>query len=370
MTAPLNIVLIGPARHPIRQPHAGGLESAVWNEVRMLRRLGHRVRLIAVAGSDFLDEDAAEFTLPPARWAAEEAAAENDTDYPAGHLDRASIALDRALDKVADEAGRLDVIANHSLHPLPLLRAGELGTPMLTTLHTPVLLELVAADAACIGERSAFVAVSEHTRAQWAAVGIESTVLPNGVDVDDWPLGAGGSGELIWFGRLVPEKGAHLAIEVARMLGRPLTLIGRVGDPAYAERSVFPLLGDGIRHLGALDQPRLAAAVGRSSVAMITPVWAEPFGLVVPEALLCGTPVAAFDVGGIAEIARTTSGVETAPVGDVTALAAVVERMLDRPDPLARGRIRTEAARHYSLGQRTRRLETMFRASAARLSLA
>lgn len=366
---PLEIVVIGPSRHPIRQPHAGGLESAVWNLVRMLRSRGHRVRLIAAQGSDFLDDGPAEFVLPPAHWADHEA--ENDTDYPDGHAERANAALSRALDVLVAEGAGIDAVANHSLDALPLRRAGELGAPMLTTLHTPVLPELVAAHAAAdVDGCSSFVAVSEHTRAAWARAGIDSIVLPNGIDDADWPLGPPERDGLVWSGRIVPEKGAHLAIAVARALGRPLTLVGRIGDPEYARREVLPLLGDDIRHVGALSQPELAALVGRSAAALVTPVWQEPFGLVVPEALLCGTPVAAFAIGGIPEIAARTLGVSTAMVGDIAALAAVTRRLLEETDAPARARIRADAVRHYALEQQIRQLEQLFRQPAARRSAA
>lgn len=360
---PLDIVVIAPLRYPIRQPHAGGLEAAIWNDVRMLRRAGHRVRLIAVEGSDFLDGPP-EFTLPALTWG--DGDTPTDTDHPAGYLERAEAALDRALDLVAAEADAIDVIANHCLNPLPLRRAGVLGIPMISTLHTPVLPEFVHADADCLGERSLYLAVSEHTRAEWARVGITSAVLPNGIDVADWPLGLGEDGGLVWSGRLVPEKGPHLAIETARRLGLPLTIVGRVGDPVYAAREVFPLIGDGIRYLGELSQPALAALVGRSAVALVTPVWQEPFGLVVPEALLCGTPVAAFDVGGIAEIARTTSGVETVPVGDVEALAAAVAGLIASTDRRRRAELHDDAARSYSLEGRRAQLEAVFRSVSRR----
>lgn len=359
--SPLRVVVVAPLRFPIRQPHAGGLESAVWNEVRTLRARGHEVSLIAVRGSDFLDGGPAEFALPTLDWP--EGARATDSHYPDAYLERSVPALDRALDVIARDPARYDVISNHCLHGLPLRRAASLGVPMVSTLHTPLEPELVDAAAHARGTR--FLAVSAHTRREWAPV-VDATVLPNGIDAADWPFGPGGDG-LVWSGRLVPEKAPHLAIEAARMLGRELTIAGRVGDREYAERHVLPHVGDGVRYVGLLDQPALARLIGRSACALGTPAWEEPFGLVGPEALMCGTPVAAFGAGGIREIARTATGMSAVPRGDVAALAEAAERLATRgaAEPGFRVRVRASARRHYGLDTRVDALERVFRSLVA-----
>lgn len=355
MTAPLRICVIAPLRFPIRRPHAGGLESAVWNEVRELRSRGHRVSLIAVAGSDFLDDGPPEFVLPALTWPP--GMRPTDSTYPPDYLTRSVPALDRALDLVRDHADRFDVIANHCLHGLPLRRSAELGVPMVCTLHTPLEPELVDAVARAAAVR--FLAVSEHTRHQWAAAGVDATVLPNGIAAQDWPLGPGGDG-LVWSGRIVPEKAPHLAIAVARSLGMPLTLAGRIGDREYAEQVVLPQVGGDVRYAGLLDQPALAELIGASACALGTPAWAEPFGLVGPEALMCGTPVAAFGTGGITEIARRSAGMIAVPPGDVAALAEATARLVAHTGPADRARIRAAALAAWSLDARTDALERIF----------
>jgi glycosyltransferase involved in cell wall biosynthesis len=94
-----------------------------------------------------------------------------------------------------------------------------------------------------------------------------------------------------------------------------------VVDQRFFDTEIVPRLGERVRYLGHLDQQALARAVGRSSVALVTPTWDEPYGLVVAEALSCGTPVAAFRRGGIPEILTPASGLLAEP-GDVPALAA------------------------------------------------
>lgn len=243
---PARILIIAPMRFPIRRPHAGGLEAAVWSEADALIRRGHDVTLIAVRGSDHVRRGSV-FELPTLQWPPD--AHRTDSSYPAGYDLHSVPALRRALDWVVGHPERFDVISNHSLHSLPLSMAPLLGVPMVTTLHTPVDGDFVRAHAEARGMGSRFLSVSEHTRRSWAQVDVPSKVLPNGVDPDVWSLGAGGD-DLVWFGRIVPEKAPHVAVDVARRTGRKLTIAGRIGDRGYAEDVLFPLLGDGVTYAG------------------------------------------------------------------------------------------------------------------------
>ncbi|ROR65092.1 glycosyltransferase [Agrococcus jenensis] len=351
----LRILVIAPSRHPIREPHAGGLEALVWDRVRSLRASGHDVTLVAARGSDFLDRTPERMRLPRVVWGGGRS---SDEAYPDGYLDQVASVLDAVVDELVVDRTAFDLIDNHSLHPVPIARAAEHGIPMLTTLHTPPLPELVAAaDAA--GPAHSFLAVSAHTAGEWRASGVESTVLLNTVDADAWPLGPGGPG-LVWFGRIVPEKGPHLAADAARAMGRPLVVAGRVGDEQYFERSVVPRLGGGIRHVGPMRRRRLAHLVGRSGCALVTPCWDEPFGLVLAEALMTGTPVAAFDRGGISEVLEGLPGTRLVPPGDVAALAAAADELLRLPST-ARVGIREHAVERFSAMRRDRQLEALYR---------
>ncbi|MEV4352580.1 glycosyltransferase [Actinoplanes sp. NPDC049596] len=359
MTArPRTIAVIAPLRHPIREPHAGGLEAMVWDRVRMLRARGHRVLLCAVEGSQFQEDGPAEFRLPAVVWPDERDA--TDSTFPPGHLERAVPALEAALDYIRRHADAIDLVDNHSLHPQPLTWAERLGVPMVTTLHTPPLPRLVAA-ARAAEHHGRLLAVSAHTAAEWREHGVEALVMPNAVDAGRWRLGPGGP-DLVWFGRIVPEKGVHVAVQAARLTGRTLRIAGRVGDVPYFEEHIRPFLGDGVDYLGPLGQPALADLVGGSACALVTPLWAEPFGLVVAEALATGTPVAAFDTGGISEVAGSAPSVGLVPMGDAAALAEVAECLASSRgrDQSRRREARTAALARFSLDHRARELETVF----------
>lgn len=357
----LDVLVVAPLRFPLGPPHAGGLEAMVWNEVRALRERGHRVDLVAVEGSDQLDPSLPRFRLPAVTWGVREEA--TDDTWPAASLARTVGALDAALDEVA-AARRWDVVLNHCLHPLPVLRAAELGAPVVTVLHTPPEPGLVAA-ARHAPASARFVAVSDHTRAAWAQVGVASSVLHNGVRVGDWPVGPGGP-DLVWFGRIVPEKAPHLAVEVARLLGRRLHLAGRVGDERYMRSAVAPRLGADVRWSGHLDQRRLARLVGASATTLVTSMWDEPFGLVAPESLCCGTPVVGFAVGGLPEVRHGREGMVVSPPGDVMAMAAAAAPMVERGRrPEYRARVHAAVRDSLSLDARMVRLDALLTGAVA-----
>ena len=144
----------------------------------------------------------------------------------------------------------------------------------------------------------------------------------NGVDTVTWTPGPGG-GSPVWSGRIVPEKGLVEAVLAARIAGTGLRIAGPTSDPAYFRDRVRPLLGDGIDYVGHLSHHELAALLGSASVAVVSPCWDEPYGLVVAEALACGTPVAGFRRGALPEIVDDSCGILVDP-GDVRALAAAI----------------------------------------------
>ncbi|WP_205472486.1 glycosyltransferase [Nocardioides sp. SYSU D00038] len=336
----MRICLVASSRHPIRQPFAGGLESLTHQLCHELTARGHDVTLFAGPGSDpalpveVLDVPAfepsaaamADVNAPSRTWLAEH---------------HAYLGLMLALG--SRWADRFDVVHNNSLHHLPVAMAGSVPMQVVTTLHTPPLPWLESAVALAPGS-STFAAVSRSTARGWAHV-VRSEVVPNGVDTDVFRAGPGG-GPAVWSGRLVPEKAPHLAIEACRRAGVPLVLAGPVSDPAYVEREVLPRLGPDVELAGHLGRDELVALLGRASVAVVTPAWEEPYGLVCAEALACGTPVAAFDRGAMREILSPRTG-RLARSGDVDALARAVARAAT----LDRDECRVHAVAHCSVAR-------------------
>ncbi len=125
----------------------------------------------------------------------------------------------------------------------------------------------------------------------------------------------------------------------------PLVLAGPISDHTYFRERIEPQLGDSVRYLGHLVTDDLVAAVGMSAVALVTPPhWDEPYGLVVAEALACGTPVVAYRRGGgIPEILTPDCG-RLVPADDVAALSVAI----GEAKQLARPHARARAVNHCS----------------------
>jgi len=165
----------------------------------------------------------------------------------------------------------------------------------------------------------------------------------NGVDTDLWTPGPGGD-RAVWSGRLVPEKAPHLAIDAARRAGLSLDLAGPAFDEEYVQREIEPRLGDDVRLAGHLRQQELCDLVGRARVAIVTPDWDEPYGLVAAEAMACGTPVAAVRRGAMGEVVDGDTG-RLAEPGDAEGLA----RAVTEASRLDRSGVRESACRRFGL---------------------
>ncbi|ORA11641.1 glycosyl transferase family 1 [Mycobacterium asiaticum DSM 44297] len=341
----------------MREPYAGGLEAHVGHLARALVREGHQVTLFAAADSDLgpahpglaidtLQRSSAAsgpFPLP---------GAVKDSDH------KAFVALMTWL--AEGGAADYDVIHNHSLHYVPILMAPRLGTPMLTTLHTPPFPVLEAAVGAVRRRGLTFAAVSRQAAAVWAHTGIDTAVVPNGIDVARWPAGPGGR-YVVWSGRIVGEKGPHLAIEAAQHSGHPLVLAGPVVDDEFFRRRIGPQLGARVRYAGHLDQHRLAALVGGAAAALVTPLWDEPYGLVVAEAMACGTPVVAFARGGIPELVDERCG-RLVPPGDVAAMARGIPVVTE----LSRTQVRRIAVARHDVSAMVAKYVALYRSLLAK----
>lgn len=342
------VVVLAGARFPIAEPFAGGMESQTWSLVNEHRRARMPVCLRALPGSDpalglgpSLEVVPSDPTYDPAR-----------SRSPAS--ERRSYL--RVMGELHDAVGEFDLVHNNGVHHLPVALAPRLPVPMLTTLHTPPTPE-IESTVRRLGRSAVgyFVAVSKFIATAWEPLLGPLPVIGNGIDLTRFTPGRGGD-DVVWTGRIVPEKAPHLAIDAARLAGHRIALAGPVHDWSYWESEVAPRLGRGARWVGHLSADDLRDLVGGSSVAVVTPAWDEPFGLVALEALACATPVAAFDRGAISETVDETCGRLARP-GSVVSLAAAIAASAE----LDRDRARERAEAVGSASRMARRYRRLYR---------
>jgi glycosyltransferase involved in cell wall biosynthesis len=302
----MRIAIISHLKFAIREPFKGGLEMHTFQLTKALRKRGHQVDLFAARGSDpsLNLKDVSVFDL---NYKNEQFPEPNYEHFSEQFVQEHHAYLD-ILKRI--EYGNYDVIHNNCLNYLPITLAHTIKTPMVTVLHTPPFSWLQSAvKHESRYNRIKYLSVSQKNSEVWAPYKKDLEVVYNGIDLKNWELGLSPEKDrVIWFGRIAPEKGTHLALEAIHKAGKKAWIVGSIYDRAYYENKVKPLLQGEDEMIGHLNHSQLNEYIKRSESFCCTPVWDEPFGLVVAEALACGTPVAAFNKGAMSEILNEKVG--------------------------------------------------------------
>lgn len=201
------------------------------------------------------------------------------------------------ISNLMEQANDFDIIHNH-FDFLPLTYAGLISTPILTTIHgfssKRILPVYQKYNSLCH-----YVSISNADRAD--ELNYLATVY-NGLNVDEFSFVEKPADYLLFFGRIHPDKGPLDAIKIAIASKKKLYLVGLVQDPHYFETQIKPELNDQIVYLGLAGPKKRNELLG-NALALLHPIaFDEPFGLSVAEAMLCGTPVIAYNRGSMPEL--------------------------------------------------------------------
>ena len=287
---PLRIALTVDPYHPVPPAFYGGIERVVATLAQGLLARGHEVTLWAAPGSTIPCPTIA-YGRPPHQ-------------RPQDRLGE----LFQVMSTLTPRAKGFDLV--HSFGRLaallPLLPRRRL--PTVQSYQRAIARRSVVLGHRLAGRSLVFTACSTSCRRPVSDVGQWETIY-NCVPLEVYTCRptVDPDAPLVFLGRLERIKGAHTAIAVARRSGRRLVLAGNVVDEPeakrYFETKIRPHLGDDrVRYIGPVDDARKNRLLGEAAALLMPIEWEEPFGIVMAEALACGTPVIGLRRGAVPEV--------------------------------------------------------------------
>jgi glycosyltransferase involved in cell wall biosynthesis len=275
---------------------------------------------------------------------------------PAGYEedDQVDAKVAEALHNAAafERAAEFDVLANH-FDFMPLSYSRLVSTPMVTTIHgfsSPKIVPVYQA----YNDIAHYVAISDANR--HPDLRYDATIH-HGIDISQFTFQPEPGEYLLFLGRIHPDKGTHLAIEVAKQARLPLIIAGIVQDQAYFREVVQPHVdGVEVSYIGPVGPAERDALLGGARALLHLISFAEPFGLSVIESLATGTPVIATPLGSLPELLDDRlTGVF---VGSVAAGVKAVQEL----GGIDRSVCRAEAVRRFSADRMIAEYLTLFEA--------
>ena len=252
------------------------------------------------------------------------------------------------ISEVFEHAAEFDLIHSH-YDFMALCFTRLVKTPVLTTIHGFSSSQIMP-----VYEKyrdGYFVSISDSDRAP--GLNYLATVY-NGIDLSLYPLQERGN-DLIFLGRIHPDKGVHLAIEVAQQSGLPLLIAGIIQDQAYFRERVEPHLNQTIRYIGPVDVAGKNALFARARAILHLNTIPERFGLVLVEANAAGVPVIAMDLGSCREVIEDgRTGFLVKNVGEAVGVS-------ERVGGIDRDTCRQRVQQHFSIDTMVAGYEKVYR---------
>ena len=203
------------------------------------------------------------------------------------------------ISNLMEKASDFDIIHNH-FDFLPLTYSGLIKTPVVTTIHgfsSPKIIPVYKK----YNKTSHYVSISNSDRSSLLTY---AATIYNGINVGDFEFQQTPEDYLLYFGRIHHDKGTAEAIEIATKSKKKLLIAGIVQDGNYFEQKIKPSLSDEVVYVGEAG-PEKRNELMKNAAALLHPInFDEPFGMSVAEAMLCGTPVIAFNRGSMSELIK------------------------------------------------------------------
>jgi glycosyltransferase involved in cell wall biosynthesis len=336
--SPLSIGLIAPPWFELPPKGYGGIEAMLFWLVQGLVARGHDVTLIGAGRDHTGARFMATYAEPPT--------ARLGTPFP-------EVVHALTAYEWIEQLGGVDIIHDHTLCG-PLLVQGR-DIPAIITAHGPIAGEL-AEYYRMVNRFAKLVAISDFQRSKAPKLDWAGTVH-NAIPVDQYPYQADKEEFCLFLGRMSPEKAPDLAIKAARAAGREIVIAAKCNEQAeheFFEQRVRPLLGSDAHWFGEADNAQKKDLLARARCLVFPIQWDEPFGIVMVEAMACGTPVVGLRRGSVPEV--VVDGVTGFIRDRLDELPAAINRCHE----LSPGACRRQVATKFDVSGMVSRYEAIF----------
>jgi len=256
---------------------------------------------------------------------------------------------------VEAEKGNYDLLHIHPLDRALPLALSHPKIPVFYTLHDPIYSWRAEIFSMFASPNQHYISISDAQRQPAPNLNYAATIY-NGINLSAFPFSESHDDYLLFIGRLQPEKGLAEAVQVAKMTGEKLLIIGPPVAGEYWDKKIAPYLNDKIQYLGYVPQEELSDYYQKAKAILAPIQWEEPFGLVLTESMACGTPVIAFNRGSVPEIVIDGKTGFIIKNNNLKKMADAVKKI----DKINRADCRKHVEQNFSLQRMIDRYEEVF----------
>lgn len=351
----MKILILGSVALPVPPPMQGGTERIAYWQARELSKRGHDVTLIAAKGSRtdgyrLVEIGGGDTVAGSARSASEQ----SEITEGSRKLRKEAVYLSEVTQYILEHGKKYDVIVNN-------MRAGEslfipvaksVGVPYTTVMHLPLFSELASL---FHDTDTPVITISDAQRVGYDDVRYAGTVY-NATDMEELPFCDRAEGYAVMMGSIAPHKNQKDGILAAKAVNKKIVLAGKIGNTDYWESEIAPLVdGEQVVHKGELSLEEKAALLGGADTLLFPVIWPEPFGLVMIEAMACGTPVVAYRNGAVPEVVEDG---KTGFIVDETQGAGGLAAAIERVGQIDRAYCREYVTAHFTIDSMINALES------------
>lgn len=335
----MNIAIIAPPFLNIPPTKQGGTEQLLSVKIRELVRRGHKVTLFHAGTADFRGIHKVQIYKKAINDLPQDLASQESSQKL--RLEMTYFSL--VATEIIKTDGQFDVIFNHTRGEVafaPLTRF--LKTPIISVFHLPILEGNILALKE--NPKAYAISISNNQRSKFRSLKNFIATVYNGVDMALFSMLSNPTQDfLLWVGTIGQHKNPIDAILAAKMVKMPLIMLGKIRDKDYFEEIIKPHVDNKyIKYLGEVDFKTKLPYFQNAKAALFPTLWPEPFGLVMIEALACGTPVIAYPNGAVPEV------IDNGQVGYVVKNYKQMAGAIKKIDKIDRAACRQHVRDHFS----------------------